>query len=137
MVALQVFGNDQTVAIAGSQGNFQLNVYKPVILHNVLESVALLAEACDSFRVHCAVGLRPNLLRIEEHLADSLMLVTALTGEIGYDRAAEIAKRAHRYGLQLRDAAIQAGVDCDSYDRCVEEALRRIRDESRRQLRGE
>jgi fumarate hydratase class II len=137
MVALQVFGNDQTVAIAGSQGNFQLNVYKPVILHNVLESVALLADACESFRVHCAAGIRPNLPQIEEHLADSLMLVTALTGEIGYDRAAEIAKRAHRDGLRLRDAAIQSGVDREIYDRCVEEALRRIRDESRRQLRGE
>jgi fumarate hydratase, class II len=136
MVALQVYGNDQTVAIAGSQGNFQLNVYKPIILHNVLESVALLADACDSFRVHCAAGLRPNLPRIEEHLTNSLMLVTALTGEIGYDRAASIALQAHQHRISLRDAALQDGVAPDVFDRCVGDALRRIAEDSRRQLRG-
>jgi fumarate hydratase class II len=136
MVALQVYGNDQTVAIAGSQGNFQLNVYKPVILHNVLESVALLADACESFRVHCAVGIRPNLSRIESNLTHSLMLVTALSDEIGYDRAAEIAKRAHGDGISLRDAALQCGVSAEVFDRCVGGALRRIAEESRRQLRG-
>jgi fumarate hydratase, class II len=136
MVALQVYGNDQTVAIAGSQGNFQLNVYKPVILHNVLESVALLADACRSFRVHCAEGICPNLPRIEEHLSDSLMLVTALTGEIGYDRAAEIARRAHRDGINLRDAARQSGVAAEVFDRCISEALRQTAEASRRQLRG-
>jgi fumarate hydratase, class II len=136
MVALQVYGNDQTVAIAGSQGNFQLNVYKPVILHNVLESVSLLADACRSFRVHCAEGIRPNLPRIEEHLSNSLMLVTALTGEIGYDRAAEIAKRADRDGINLRDAALQSGVAAEVFDRCIGEALRQTAEASRRQLRG-
>jgi fumarate hydratase class II len=137
MVALQVYGNDQTVAVAASQGNFQLNVYKPVILHNVLESVALLAAACDSFRNHCAAGIRPNVPRIEEHLNNSLMLVTALTGEIGYDRAAAIAKRAHREGLNLRDAALRDGVPAELFDRCLGDAMRRVTEASRGQLPGQ
>ena len=91
MVAVQVFGNDAAVAIANSQGHFQLNVYKPVILHNVLESIELLADACRSFDVHCARGLEPNLERIRQHVEESLMLVTALTPHIGYEKAAAIA----------------------------------------------
>jgi fumarate hydratase class II len=134
MVALQVYGNDQTVAMAGSQGNFQLNVYKPVILHNVLESTALLAAGCESFRIHCAEGLRPNRSRIEQHLNDSLMLVTALAGEIGYDRATLIAKRAQQEGIRLRAAALEAGVPAEVFDRCIAEALDRIVAESRQQL---
>lgn len=134
MVALQVYGNDQTVAIAGSQGNFQLNVYKPVILHNVLESTALLAAGCTSFRIHCAQGLRPNRPRIQQHLNDALMLVTALTGEIGYDRAAAVAKRAHHENTSLRMAAQAEGVPTDVFDRCIAQALDRITAESRQQL---
>ena len=92
MVCVQVFGNDAAVAFAGSQGNFQLNVYKPVMIHNVLESADLMADACDSMRIHCAVGIEPNLARIRHHLDESLMLVTALNTHIGYEKAAKIAK---------------------------------------------
>ncbi len=98
-VAVQVFGCDAAVAFAGSQGNFQLNVYKPVILDNVLTSATLLAEAIRSFDRNCAVGIEPNLPRIRQHLDDSLMLVTALNPHIGYERSAEIALHAHRTGV--------------------------------------
>jgi fumarate hydratase class II len=119
MVAMQVFGNDATVAFAGTQGNFQLNVAKPVIAHNVLESVALLADAVRSFTVHCAVGIEPDLGRIASHVAGSLMLVTALAPHLGYDAAAAIAKDAHERGTSLRDAALAAGVRPADYDRWV------------------
>jgi fumarate hydratase class II len=109
MVAAQVFGNDTTVALSNSQGHFQLNVFKPVILHNVLESIELLADACRSFDRHCAQGLEPNLDRIRQHLEESLMLVTALNPHIGYEKSAAIALKAHRDGLSLRDAAIASG----------------------------
>jgi fumarate hydratase class II len=109
MVAVQVFGNDAAVAFAGSQGNFQLNVFKPVMLHNVLESVALLADAMTAFDVHCAQGIMPNTPRIAEHLEQSLMLVTALNPHIGYEKSAEIALLAHREGLSLRAAALRLG----------------------------
>jgi fumarate hydratase, class II len=91
MVAVQVFGNDHAVAFAGSQGNFQLNVYKPVMLHNVLTSIELLAGASRSFCERCAIGIEPNEKRIKEHLENSLMLVTALNPHIGYEKAAKIA----------------------------------------------
>jgi len=107
MVAVQVFGNDHAVAFAGSQGNFQLNVYKPVILHNVLQSIQLLAEAAASFNDHCAVGIEPNEKRIRENLHNSLMLVTALNPHIGYERAAEIARLAYLEDLTLREAALK------------------------------
>jgi fumarate hydratase class II len=120
MVAVQVFGNDATVALAGSQGNFQLNVYKPVILHNVLESIALLADAVRSFEEHCARGLEPDTARIRRHVDESLMLVTALTPHIGYEKAARIALTAHREGLSLREAALKLGdVTGEDYDRWV------------------
>jgi len=109
MVCAQVFGNDATVAFAGSQGNFQLNVYKPVMIHNVLESADLIADACDSMRVHCATGIEPNLARIRQHLDDSLMLVTALNTHIGYEKAAKIAKKAHVEGTNLETAALALG----------------------------
>ena len=109
MVCVQVFGNDAAVAFAGNQGNFQLNVYKPVMVHNVLESIHLLADSCRAFDEHCASGIEPNLARIEEYLADNLMLVTALNKHIGYDKAAAIAKTANHDGLRLRDAAIASG----------------------------
>ena len=109
MVAVQVFGNDHAVALAGSQGNFQLNVYKPVMLHNVLTSVELLADACRSFCDRCAIGIEPNKERIKEHLDDSLMLVTALNPHIGYEKAAKISLTAYHEELSLRDAALKLG----------------------------
>jgi fumarate hydratase class II len=109
MVAVQVFGNDLSVAMANSQGHFQLNVYKPVILHNVLESIELLADASRSFDQFCARGIEPNLDRIRRHVEESLMLVTALNPHIGYEKAAAIALKAHREQLSLRDAAIGSG----------------------------
>jgi fumarate hydratase class II len=108
-VAVQVFGNDHAVAFAGSQGNFQLNVYKPVILHNVLESIELLADACRSFDERCARGIEPDETRIRQNLESSLMLVTALNPHIGYEKAAKIALAAYRDGTTLRDAAIKSG----------------------------
>ena len=101
---------DAAVAFAGSQGNFQLNVYKPVMIHNVLESAELIADACDSMRVHCASGIEPNVARIRHHLDDSLMLVTALNPHIGYDNAAKIAKKAHKDGTTLKEAALALGL---------------------------
>jgi fumarate hydratase class II len=120
MVATQVFGNDTTVAFAGTQGAFQLNVYKPVIAHNVLESIALLADAVASFERHCAAGLEPDRERIAQHLDTSLMLVTALSPHLGYERAAAIATAAHRHGTSLRAAALAAGVAPQDYDRWVD-----------------
>lgn len=109
MVATRVFGNDATVGFAGSQGNFELNVYKPVMAHAVLESIRLLADACRSFREHCAVGIAPDHERIEANLATNLMQVTALNRHIGYDKAAAIAKKAHAEGTSLREAAVASG----------------------------
>ena len=120
MVAVQVHGNDHAVAFANSQGHFQLNVYKPVILHNVLESIELLADACRSFDAHCARGLEPDRARIAAHVRESLMLVTALTPHIGYERAAAIARAAHEQGLTLREAALASGdVTADQFDTWV------------------
>ena len=122
-VAVQVFGCDAAVAFAGSQGNFQLNVYKPVILDNLLTSATLLAEAIASFDRNCAVGIEPNLPRIREHLEDSLMLVTALNPHIGYERSAEIALLAHRSGTSLRAAALELGyVTDEQFDAWVDPA---------------
>jgi fumarate hydratase class II len=109
MVCVQVFGNDAAVAFAGSQGNFQLNVYKPVMVHNVLESIALLADACDAFHDHCAIGIEPDHAHIAANLDRNLMLVTALNRHIGYDKAAEIAKKAHKEGSTLKAAALALG----------------------------
>lgn len=109
MVAAQVFGNDRAVAFAGSQGNFQLNVYKPVMLHNVLTSVELLADTCRSFRERCAVGIEPNEKRIRERLDHSLMLVTALNPHIGYEKAAKISLTAYREDISLRESALKLG----------------------------
>ncbi|EAT15296.1 class II fumarate hydratase [Desulfuromonas acetoxidans] len=109
MVCTQVFGNDAAVAFAGSQGNFQLNVYKPVMVHNVLESCELLADTCKAFNEHCAVGIEPQQEKISENLDKNLMLVTALNRHIGYDKAAHIAKKAHHEGLTLRQSALALG----------------------------
>jgi fumarate hydratase class II len=120
MVCVQVFGNDVAVTVGGASGNFELNVFKPVIVHNVLQSVRLLADACESFEKHCARGIEPDRERIRQHVERSLMLVTALAPVIGYDRAAEIAKNAHREGCTLREAALALGyVTADEFDRHV------------------
>jgi len=123
MVAVQVMGNDTAIAIAGSQGNFELNVFKPVIIFNFLHSVDLLTDASARFREFCVEGIEANRSRIAELVARSLMLVTALAPHIGYDRAAEIAKKAHAGGLTLRDAALASGyVTAEQYDRWVRPA---------------
>ena len=120
MVCVQVFGNDAAVAFAGSQGHFQLNVFKPLMVHNVLESADLIADACDSMRIHCATGIEPNLARIRHHLDDSLMLVTALNNHIGYEKSAKIAKQAHVQGTSLKEAAVGLGyVTPEQYDAWV------------------
>jgi fumarate hydratase class II len=117
MVAVQVFGNDHAVAFGGSQGNFQLNVFKPVILHNVLESIQLLAEAVRTFNDHCAVGIEPDEKRIRQNLDNSLMLVTALNPHIGYEKAAQISLKAYREGITLREAALKLGfVTAEQFD---------------------
>jgi fumarate hydratase class II len=109
MVAVQVFGNDAAIGFAGSQGNFQLNVYKPVMIHNFLHSVRLLTDACRSFVDHAVNGMELDLARIEENVNNSLMLVTALSPKIGYDKAAEIAHTAHHGHMSLREAALRLG----------------------------
>ncbi|HPF15581.1 MAG TPA: class II fumarate hydratase, partial [Planctomycetota bacterium] len=109
MVCAQVMGNDMAVSVAGSQGNFELNVYKPVMIHNVLESVRLLSDACDSLREHCVEGLGLNRDRVESLMQQSLMLVTALNRHIGYDKAAKVAKKAFQEGTTLRQAVQDLG----------------------------
>ncbi|HEX3265847.1 MAG TPA: class II fumarate hydratase, partial [Candidatus Limnocylindrales bacterium] len=109
MVCVQVFGYDAAIGFAGSQGNFELNVFKPVIAHDLLHGIELLADACRSFREHCIEGLQADRERIDEHVRNSLMLVTALTPRIGYDKAGEIAKKAHKEGTTLRAAALALG----------------------------
>jgi fumarate hydratase class II len=109
MVCCQVFGNDVAVMVAGSQGNFELNVYKPVIIRNFLHSARILADVCRTFREFCIEGLKPKRERIAELVDRSLMLVTALSPRIGYDKAAEIAKKAHHEGKTLREAALELG----------------------------
>lgn len=109
MVAVQVYGNDAAIGFAGSQGNFELNVYKPVIIFNFLNSVRLLGDACRSFADHCVAGMELDSQRIEQNVRNSLMLVTALSPKIGYERAAEIAHKAHHERLSLRVAALQLG----------------------------
>jgi len=110
MVCVQVMGNDVAVTLAGSQGNFELNVYKPVLVHNVLESARLLADACDSFREKCIDGLELDEKRVDELMRRSLMLVTALNPHIGYDNAANAAKKAHAEGLTLEEAVVKLGL---------------------------
>lgn len=109
MLACQVLGNDTTVSFAASQGQLQLNVFKPVIIHNILESIGLLADGCHNFRVHCVHGLEPDAQRMAQHLEQGLMLVTALNPHIGYDKAADIAKKAYAEGRTLREVAVALG----------------------------
>ena len=120
MLCAQVFGNDVAINFAGASGNFELNVFRPMIAHNFLQSLRLLADGMRSFNDHCAVGIWPNRERIAELVGASLMLVTALNPHIGYDKAAFIAKKAHREGSTLRDAAIASGhVTAEQFDQWV------------------
>ena len=120
MLACQVMGNDVAVNLAGASGNFELNVYKPVIIHNLLQSVRLLADGAKSFEEHCARGIEADRARIGELVQRSLMLVTALNPHIGYDKAAQIAKRAHQEGTSLREAALASGwVTAEQFDQWV------------------
>jgi fumarate hydratase class II len=123
MVAAQVMGNDVAVTIGGASGHFELNVFKPLIAANVLQSARLLGDACVSFSDKCAAGIQPNLPAIDRHLENSLMLVTALNPHIGYHKAAEIAKKAHKEGTTLREAALALGhVTAEQFDEWVDPA---------------
>jgi len=120
MVCVQVMGNDAAIAIAGSRGNFELNVFKPLLIHNFLHSVNLLSHVCRTFTDYCVIRLEPNLEQIQQHVDSSLMLVTALSPHIGYDKAAEIAHKAHAEGTSLREAALELGhVSGDKFDDIV------------------
>lgn len=120
MVCAQVMGNHMTVTIAGSNGHFELNVFKPVMIYNLLQSVRLLADAAVSFTDNCLKGITPNRERINKLLHESLMLVTALNPHVGYDNAAKIAKKAHAEGTTLKQAAVALGLlAADDFDRLV------------------
>ena len=120
MVCAQVFGNDVAVNFGGASGNFELNVFKPLIIHNTLHSIRLLSDACRSFAEHCAAGIQPNLPVIDRLLHESLMLVTALNPHIGYDNAARVAKKAHKEGTTLKAAAVELGLlTPEEFDRLV------------------
>jgi fumarate hydratase class II len=120
MLCCQVFGNDAAINFGGASGNFELNVFRPMIAHNFMHSVRLLADGTDSFNDHCAAGIEPNRERIEELVERSLMLVTALNPHIGYDKAAQIAKKAHKEGTSLREAAIASGhLTAEQFDQWV------------------
>jgi fumarate hydratase class II len=123
MVAVQVFGNDAAIGFAGSQGNFELNVFKPVMIHNYLHSVRLIHDACHGFVDYCINGIELNRPQINRYLQDSLMLVTALNQHVGYDNAARIAKNAHKKGISLKESAIELGLlDGDRFDELVKPA---------------
>jgi fumarate hydratase class II len=120
MLCAQVMGNDVAISIGGASGNFELNVFRPMVVHNFLQSVRLLADGMKSFNDHCAVGIEPNRARIAELVDRSLMLVTALNTHIGYDKAAQIAKKAHKEGCSLREAALALGhVSAEQFDQWV------------------
>ena len=120
MVCAQVFGNDVAVNIGGATGHFELNVFKPVIIYNVLQSIRLISDACESFTDHCVVGIEPNKENIQYYLTNSLMLVTALNPHIGYDNSAKIAKKAHAEGKTLKEAAVELGLlTAEKFDEVV------------------
>ncbi|MEC8958031.1 MAG: class II fumarate hydratase [Nitrospinota bacterium] len=120
MVAAQVIGNDTAINIGGSSGNFELNVFKPVMIYNLLQSIRLLADSCRSFNDHCVVGIEPNKTQIEKHLNGSLMLVTALNPHIGYDNAAKVAKKAYQENTTLKESAVALGLlTADEFDEKV------------------
>jgi fumarate hydratase class II len=120
MVCCQIFGNQTVITTAASQGHLELNVFKPIVAHALLQSIRLMADAASSFTSHCVAGIRPNVARISELVEKSLMLVTALAPSIGYDKAAAIAKAAHANGTTLRQEAIRLGhVTAEEFDRLV------------------
>jgi fumarate hydratase class II len=120
MVAVQVMGNDAAIGFAGSQGNFELNVFKPVMIHNFLHSVRLIHDACHGFVDYCIAGIELNRDKIDHYLRDSLMLVTALNQHIGYDNAAKIAKHAHKKGISLKESAVELELlTADKFDELV------------------
>jgi fumarate hydratase class II len=120
MCCIQVFAADTAIGFAGSQGNFELNVFKPVMIFNFLHSVDLLTDACRNFREFCIDGLQPNLAQIQHYVEESLMVVTALNPVIGYDQAGAIAKKAHHEGTTLREAAMALGtISAEDFDRVV------------------
>jgi fumarate hydratase, class II len=120
MVCVQVFGNDAAITFAGSQGNFELNVFKPVMIHNLLHSIRLLHDACHGFVEYCIKGIELNRDQIDDYLKNSLMLVTALNPHIGYDKAAKVAKNAHKKGISLRESAVELGfLSGDDFDKYV------------------
>ena len=120
MIACQVLGNDVTLGMAASSGHLQLNVFKPVIIHTLLQSIRLLSDGCNSFREHCVEGMEPDTQRMREHLDNSLMLVTALNPVIGYDKAADIAKKAYKEGTTLKQAALQLNyLSAEEFDQAV------------------
>jgi len=120
MLCCQVMGNDVAINCGGAMGNFELNVFKPLIAHDFFHSARLIADGCDSFREHCAAGIEPDRERIGALLQKSLMLVTALNPHIGYDKAAQIAKKAHKEGKTLKEAAIALGyVTSEQFDQWV------------------
>jgi len=121
MVCAQVIGNDVAVSIGGMNGHFELNVFKPLIAANVLQSARLLGDACGSFTDNCAIGIKPNTEIIKKHLNNSLMLVTALNPHIGYENSAKIAKKAHKENKTLKEAAIELGlVTAEQFDQWVD-----------------
>ena len=123
MACAQVMGNDVAINIGGSNGHFELNVFKPMMIANFLESARLIGDACNSFNVNCAVGIEPNQERITLNLNNSLMLVTALNTHIGYEKAAEIAKKAHKEGSTLKEAALELGyLSSEEFDSWVDPA---------------
>ena len=120
MVAAQVIGNDAAINVGGASGNFELNVFKPVIIYNFLQSVRLLGDACTMFNEHCAVGIEPNHEKLKYYRENTLMLVTALNPHIGYDNAASIAKHAHKKGTTLKEAALDLGIlTAEKFDEIV------------------
>ena len=121
MVCAQVMGNDVAVSVGGSNGHFELNVFKPMMAFNVLMSARLIGEACKSFDEHCAVGIEPNHVRIKQNLDNSLMLVTALNTKIGYEKAAKIAKTAHENGTTLKEESVNLGyLTAEEFDQWVD-----------------
>ena len=121
MVCAQVFGNDATIGFAGSQGNFELNVFKPVMIYNLIQSIYLLSDTCRSFTKYCAVGIEANKTKIDYYLENSLMLITALNQVIGYDKAAQIAKKAYHENTSLKEACLALGYLSESeFDKAMD-----------------
>ena len=121
MVCTQVIGNDVTITMAGASGNFELNVYRPVIAHNILESIKLLSDSSNSFAANTIDGITPNIERVSKNLYNSLMLVTALNPHIGYDKAAEVAKNSYKKNISLKESAEQLGyLESDEFDSLVD-----------------